>query len=46
MFKVTYQLHGCPEVFEKFFQVGFNAHYWALLNSEVFSMVSVREVFH
>ncbi len=46
MFKVTYQLHGCPEVYEKVFQVEFNAHYWARSNTEAFCMVSVREVFH
>jgi hypothetical protein len=46
MFKVTYQLHGCPEVYEKVFQVGFDAHHWARMNTEVFCMVYVSEVFH
>lgn len=46
MIKVTYQLHGCPEVLEKFFKFKVNAQFWVDTNGKEFSMVSVREVFH
>ena len=46
MHKVTYQVHGSPEVMGKVFNTYAAARMWCDAHSDVFVMSYIQEVFH